>query len=40
MPKEKAFAILHTMVEEGRLEDRLVNWLEEAITNGEEEKYG
>ena len=40
MPKEKAFAILHTMVEEGKLEDRLVNWLEEAITNGEEEKYG
>lgn len=32
MPKEKAFAILHTMAEkEGKLDIRLVNWLEEAL---------
>lgn len=32
MPKEKAFAILHDMaIKEGKLEDRLVTWLEEAM---------
>jgi len=32
MPKEKAFAILHAMAEkEGKLDRRLVNWLEEAV---------
>ena len=32
MPKEKAYAILHEMaVKEGKLEDRLVTWLEEAM---------
>lgn len=32
MPKEKAFAILHDMaVKEGKLEDRLVTWLEEEM---------
>lgn len=31
MPKEKAFAILRSMVEEGKLEGRYVDWLEEAI---------
>lgn len=32
MPKEKAFAILHDMAnKEGKLEDRLVTWLEEAL---------
>lgn len=32
MPKEKAFAILHDMaMKEGKLEDRLVTWLEEAM---------
>ena len=32
MPKERAFAILHDMaVKEGKLEDRLVTWLEEAM---------
>lgn len=32
MSKEKAFAILHDMaVKEGKLEDRLVTWLEEAM---------
>lgn len=32
MPKERAFAILHDMaVKEGKLEDRLVSWLEEAM---------
>ena len=30
MPKEKAFAILHSMVKEGKLEGRFVDWLEEA----------
>lgn len=32
MPKEKALAILHAMAEkEGKLDGRLVNWLEEAL---------
>ena len=32
MPREKAFAILHDMAnKEGKLEDRLVTWLEEAM---------
>ena len=32
MPKERAFAILHDMAnKEGKLEDRLVTWLEEAM---------
>lgn len=31
MPREKAFAILRSMAEEGKLEMRLVNWLEEAL---------
>lgn len=32
MPKERAFAILHDMaVKEGKLDDRLVSWLEEAM---------
>lgn len=32
MPKEKAFAILHDMAnKEGKLEERLVTWLEEAM---------
>lgn len=32
MPKEKAFGILHAMAEkEGKLDGRLVNWLEEAL---------
>lgn len=31
MPKEKAIAILRSMVSEGKLEERFVNWLEEAI---------
>ena len=32
MPKERAFAILHDMANrEGKLEDRLVTWLEEAM---------
>lgn len=35
VPKENAFAILRSMAEEGKVELRLVNWLEEAL---EEEK--
>jgi len=31
IPKPKAFAILHSMVEEGKMEERLVTWLEEAL---------
>lgn len=31
MPKERACAILHSMVEEGKLEGRYVDWLEEAV---------
>lgn len=31
IPKSKAFAILHSMVEEGKMEERLVTWLEEAL---------
>lgn len=34
--REKAFAILHDMAEEGKLDTRIVNWLEEAVTGGEE----
>jgi HD-GYP domain-containing protein (c-di-GMP phosphodiesterase class II) len=33
MPKEKAFAILNSMVTEGKLEGRLVQFLEEALKN-------
>ena len=36
LPREKTFAILRSMAEEGKLELRLVNWLEEALN--EEEK--
>lgn len=35
IPLPKAFAILYSMAEEGKMEERLVRWLEEAI-----EKYG
>lgn len=35
MPKEKAFSILRSMAEEGKLELRLVNWLEEALDEKE-----
>lgn len=31
MPKEKACAILHSMVNEGKLDGRFVDWLEEAV---------
>lgn len=31
MPKAKACAILHSMVKEGKLEGRFVDWLEEAV---------
>lgn len=31
MPKEKACAILHSMVNEGKLDGRLVDWMEEAV---------
>ena len=31
MPKAKACAILHNMVDEGKLEGRFVDWLEEAV---------
>lgn len=31
IPKQKAFGILHSMVEEGKMEERLVTWLEEAL---------
>lgn len=37
MPKEKAFAILKSMAEEGKVELRLVEWLEEALAKKEEE---
>lgn len=33
IPRPKAFAILHSMAEEGKLEERLVAWLEEALMN-------
>lgn len=33
IPVEKAFQILRSMAEEGKIELRLVDWLEEAITN-------
>lgn len=32
MPKEKAIAILHSMAQEGKIEERLVQWLDEAVT--------
>ncbi|MGN0140797.1 MAG: HD-GYP domain-containing protein [Roseburia sp.] len=35
MPREKAFAILRSMAEEGKLELRLVNWLAEALSEEE-----
>ena len=35
MPKAKACAILHSMVEEGKLEGRFVDWLEEAVMTEE-----
>ena len=31
MPKEKAIAILYSMADEGKLERRLVSYLEEAL---------
>lgn len=34
MPKEKAFAILHNMAGEGKIEKRLLDWFEEAIRGG------
>ena len=41
MPKEKAFAILHDMAnKEGKLEDRLVTWLEEAMENVDMDSIG
>lgn len=33
IPRPKAFAILRSMAEEGKLEERLVTWLEEALVN-------
>ena len=35
MPKAKACAILHSMAQEGKLEERFVGWLEEAVMNEE-----
>lgn len=35
MTKEKAFSVLKSMAEEGKLELRLVNWLEEALAEKE-----
>ncbi len=35
MPKEKAFAIMHDMAAHGKLEDRLVTYLEEALAKNE-----
>lgn len=35
MPKEKAFAILRSMAEEGKVELRLVEWLAEALKEGD-----
>nr|MCR4704456.1 hydrolase [Lachnospiraceae bacterium] len=32
MPREKAFAIMHDMAAQGKLEDRLVTYLEEALS--------
>lgn len=41
MSKEKAFAILHDMAnKEGKLDDRLVNWLEEALEEVDIESIG
>ncbi len=37
MPKEKAFAIMHDMAAHGKLEDRLVTYLEEALAKPPEE---
>lgn len=36
MPKAKACAILHSMANEGKLEERLVGWLEEAVMADEQ----
>lgn len=33
MPREKAFAVLRTMADEGKVEHRLVEWLAEALAN-------
>lgn len=38
LPREKAFAILHDMAEEGRLDAEIVNWLEEAVTGKEKKR--
>ncbi|MCR5154997.1 MAG: HD domain-containing protein [Lachnospiraceae bacterium] len=38
MPKEKAFAIMKSMAKEGKLEERLVNYMEECITLAENGK--
>lgn len=35
MPRDKAFAILGSMAEEGKLDARLVDWLREALLEGE-----
>lgn len=35
MPKAKACAILHSMASEGKLEERLVGWLEESVMGDE-----
>ena len=35
MPKAKACAILHSMVNEGKLDGRLVDWMEEAVMSEE-----
>lgn len=37
VPKDKAFDILRSMAEEGKIELRLVNWLEEALSKEEAE---
>ena len=38
MPKAKACAILHSMAKEGKLEDRFVGWLEEAVMDDDTQK--
>lgn len=38
MPQDHAFFILHSMAEEGKLEDRLVTYLEEALADISEEE--
>lgn len=35
MPREQAFAILHSMVEDGKIDSQLLNWFEEAIKEEE-----